>query len=260
MARVKDHASTLVHDLPHIEIPEPVRALGRDAVDAATPVADSLKAEGARVATAAGERASALAQELPGVTDTVKEQAGRIAEGARTRASEFAEALPVGLHVETPKPESKDLDYEVELNTPFGIVELEFEPRAKKERKDRERREKAERKAAEKAAALAAKQTANEAAKAQKSGSLLRSLVIALVVIALVAGAIALVTWLFARPGEEDEDVPDELRAAAQEAAPQGPIARIKSRVKDAVRQGRKASREAQREQQQRYREMTESL
>jgi hypothetical protein len=166
--------------------------------------------------------------------------------------SEAAEATAT---VEAPAepPEDESIDYEIELNTPFGIVELEFEPRAKKERKDRERKERQAKKAAEKAA-LKAKR---EADKALRRGP---PVLLILLIIAIVGVGIALAVWLFARPGEEEEDVPEYLLPAVDGAVPQPPqsfIERARTRIREAVRQGRQASRDAQREQQQRYRGMS---
>ena len=152
--------------------------------------------------------------------------------------------------------EGEDLDYEIELNTPFGIVELEFEPRAKRDRKERARKERAERKAAERAA-LKAKQRAEKEARKGRGGSVL----LILLVIALIAGAVALAIWLFARPGEEDEEaVPDYLASPLKGSPaeqPKNAFERARARIRDAIHQGRKASRDAQREQEQRFREMT---
>ena len=155
----------------------------------------------------------------------------------------------------TKSKEGEDLDYEIELNTPFGIVELEFEPRAKRDRKQRERKERAERKAAERAA-LKAKQRAEKEARAGRGGSIL----LMLLIVMLIAGAVALAIWLFARPGEDEEAVPDYL-ASPLEGTPVEPpknaFERARARIRDAIHQGRKASRDAQREQEQRFREMT---
>jgi hypothetical protein len=148
-----------------------------------------------------------------------------------------------------------DHEYELELNTPFGIVELEFEPRAKKERKDRERREKQQRLIAEREARAAVK----KAERPGKRGGP-NSLLIILLVLAIVAGAIALAIWLFARPGEEDQDaIPNEMlkEPAVEPPAPAGFVDKLRARLREAVRQGRRASREAQREQQQRFREIS---
>ena len=79
-----------------------------------------------------------------------------------------------------------------------------------------------------------------------------------LLVIALIAGAVALAIWLFARPGEEDEEaVPDYLASPLKGSPaeqPKNAFERARARIRDAIHQGRKASRDAQREQEQRFR------
>jgi hypothetical protein len=165
-------------------------------------------------------------------------------------------------------------DYEAELQTPFGKLEFEFEPTVVKQEKDRKKREKAEKeaaKAAEKAAAKASKAAKTEGDTeralqlsgnemtivAKKGGSRLPLLII----VGLIIGAVILAVWLFARPGEEDEMVPEEFRN--EEAVPatgsQTFMEKARRRIREAVRSGRSASREAQEEQQRRFEQMTQT-
>jgi hypothetical protein len=76
-----------------------------------------------------------------------------------------------------------------------------------------------------------------------------------LLIFALVAAAIIVAYWLFARP-EEEETIPPEL-AVEPQPAPQGFAARAKSRLREAVRAGRSASREAQQEQREKFERLT---
>lgn len=183
------------------------------------------------------------------------------------------EVAPAVAEPKTSKPEKKrkkskdeeELEYEVEFETPFGKIEFELEPTSSKERKDRERREKAEREAA-KAAAKAAKQAEKQLKKrgavpaVEHGGG--SKLVPVLIIFLLVATAVALAIWLFARPGEEENDVvPPEFRnddAPAEPAPePQGFAARARQRIRQAVRAGRQASREAQAEQERKLQDLT---
>jgi hypothetical protein len=159
----------------------------------------------------------------------------------------------------TPKPKKKqdeDLEYEVEFATPFGKLEFEFEPLERKEKKDKERKEKAAREAAKKA-----EKAAERAALAAERGSggrgILGTLLIIFIVLAVLGAIIAAAYWLFARPGEEeDEAVPPEFQHEPQPAA-QGFVARTRGRLSDALRAGRQASREAQREQREKFEQMS---
>jgi len=161
------------------------------------------------------------------------------------------------------KREDDDLEYEWELETPFGKLELELEPKARKEEKERQKREKQERDAAKHASKLAkkAERAARRDAAAAAAGEIVvvkrNNLVPVLVVFAIVVAAIAIAFWLFARPGEEEDEIPPELRSdeslAAAASQPQG----LAGRIKKAIRSGRQASREAQAEQQRRFEEAT---
>ena len=190
-------------------------------------------------------------------------------------AAPAPEVLVPGPAVETPEPieakeakedkkakkrkkkdEDDDLEREIEFETPFGKIELEFEPTSKKKKKDRERREKAEREAA-KAAEKARQQLAEQQSKAARSGGGGGGkLLIVLLVIGLIGATIAVAWWLFARPAEELDEVPEQLRVAP-EPEPQGALAKVRARVRDAVRAGKQASSETQREQQARYEQIT---
>jgi hypothetical protein len=155
------------------------------------------------------------------------------------------------------KQDDDELEYEWELDTPFGKIEFELEPAERKERKDQLKREKAEREAAKKAAKLA-KRAEKAARKRNAEDEIVvvkrNMLVPALVIFAIVVVAIGVAVWLFARPGDEDEDVvPEEFRADGVPAA--GAQQGIGARLKKAIRAGRQASREAQREQQQKFEE-----
>lgn len=169
------------------------------------------------------------------------------------------------------KAKEDPIEYEYEFSTPFGKLEFEFEPTDAKERRDALKREKAaaqalkdEAKAKKKADAQAKKLAAKGqqfamAAVAQPKGGG-GKLIPMLVIFGIVAGAIALAIWLFARPGEEADDVvPAEfLNAEAMPAAePQGFVAKMRARAREAVHAGRKASREVQAEQQRKFEDMT---
>lgn len=170
-----------------------------------------------------------------------------------------AEPPPAPARKKSKKKDDDDLEYEWELETPFGKIEFELEPRDRKEEKERQKREKAERDAAKHAARLAKR--AEKAAKKQATaGEIIvvkrSNLVPALVIFGIVVAAVAIAIWLFARPGDEDEDVvPEEFRADGVPAAVESPG--IGGRIKRAIRAGRQASREAQREQQQKFEEAT---
>ena len=168
---------------------------------------------------------------------------------------------------ENTRKKSKDEEefgYDVDFETPFGKIEFALEPSAAKERKDRERREKAAR-AASKAAAKAAKKaerrmmkgSAEEQIIARSGGSKLAPI---LLIFLIVAGIFVLAIWLFARPGEDEQDaVPPEFRHedAPAEPAPMGFAAKAQHRIRQAVRAGRQASREAQAEQERKFQDLT---
>ena len=155
----------------------------------------------------------------------------------RDEGTDAPDHIGSGVAVAEPPPASKkkgkkkdddELEYEWELETPFGKIEFELEPAERKEQKERERKEKAEREAAKQAAKLAKK--AEQAAKKQAAapGEMVvvkrSNLVPALVIFAIVVAGIALAYWLFARPGDEDADVvPEEFRAADAPVAAAGP-------------------------------------
>ena len=157
-----------------------------------------------------------------------------------------------------------DFGYDVDFETPFGKIEFALEPSSVKERKDLERREKAEKdrakadaKAAKKTEALLKKSNGQQQIIMREGGS---KLVPILLIFLLVAGAVALAIWLFARPGEPEQDaIPVEfLNDEAQPApAPQGFAAVAQSRIRSAVRAGRQASREAQAEQDRKFQDLT---
>ena len=153
------------------------------------------------------------------------------------------------------KDEDEDAEREIEFETPFGKIELEFEPTSKKKKKDAARREKAEREAA-RAAQKAQQKLTEQQSKATRGGGGGGKLLIVLLVIGLIGATIAVAWWLFARPAEELDEVPEQLRVAP-EPEPQGAIAKVRARVRDAVRAGKQASSETQREQQARYEQIT---
>jgi len=153
----------------------------------------------------------------------------------------------------------EDFGYDVDFETPFGKIEFAMEPASVKEQKDQERRENAEREAAK-----AAKQAEKRLRQGKPEQVVVRGggskLVPVLLIFLLVAGAVALAIWLFARPGEEEPDVvPAEFRNddAPAEPEPQGFAARAQQRIRQAVRLGRQASREAQAEQERKFQDLT---
>ena len=179
--------------------------------------------------------------------------------GRDERALAAASALPAPAEEKRKKGKKKDdddLEYEVEFATPFGKIEFEFEPTDKKEKKDRERKAKAEKDAARvaaKAAKLAEKQGKREAKTGGGHGWL-----VAFVIFGIIAAAVVIAIWLFARPGEDDAIPAEYLDPdAVPEPEPQGFVARTRARVTDAVRSGRSASREAQDEQRRKFEEAT---
>jgi hypothetical protein len=180
--------------------------------------------------------------------------------------AERPESVPA-TSAEKKRKKSKDEDefgYDVDFETPFGKIEFALEPSSVKERKDRERREKAERDAAK-----AAAKTAKKAEKPLRKRDLEQQIVVRdagsklvpiLLIFLLVAGAVALAIWLFARPGEEEQDaVPPEFRNedAPAEPEPLGFAAMARQRVRNAVRAGRQASRETQAEQERKFQDLT---
>jgi hypothetical protein len=188
-------------------------------------------------------------------------------------------SLPSADDVAPPEPKpkksknKKDRDpdeYEVEFETPFGKLEFEFEPKSTKERKDREKREKQAADAA-KAAEKQRKKDEKQAAKLEKKGLLGAAeapapkrgsnLLPILIIFAIIAAAVIVAVWLFARPGDADPDrVPEEFLNDAPvepEPAPQGFVAKAQARVRDAVRAGKQASRDTQREQQKKFEDLT---
>ncbi len=160
--------------------------------------------------------------------------------------------------------DEEEFGYDVDFETPFGKIEFALEPSAVKERKDQERREKAEKdrakaaaKAAKKAEKLLKKGDSTQQIIVREGGS---KLVPILLLFVLVAGAVALAIWLFARPGEAEQDaIPAEFRNddAQPEPAPQGFVANAKHRIRHAVRAGRQASRDAQSEQERKFQDLT---
>jgi hypothetical protein len=153
------------------------------------------------------------------------------------------------------KSDDEDIDYEVEFATPFGKLEFEFEPLGKKEKKDRERKAKAERDAAKKSREAAEKALAHSY-NDSGGGGLLGKLLIVLLVLGVIAAVIGIAYWLFARPGEDDNVIPEEF-ADEPARARQGFVAKARGRVSDAIGAGRQASREAQREQREKFEQAT---
>jgi hypothetical protein len=150
-------------------------------------------------------------------------------------------------------------EYALGFDTPFGSLDLEVEPQSNKEKRELRKREQAEAAAARSAAKAAAK-AAKRAEKHPKAVTESRGhgLLIAFVIIAVVAAAVALAFWLFARPGEEEPDtVPEEFRNPEMEPVAAVPPSGLQARIRAAIRAGRRASREAQDEQEKRFRQMT---
>lgn len=167
------------------------------------------------------------------------------------RASAPDDAMPADADAASAKSGGDgDLEYEVEFATPFGKLEFEFEPIARKKKKDEERRAQAEQRAARKAAEAAKKLRTTKGGR-----GLLGNLMIILLVMAVIGALVAVAYWLFAHPGDEDEAIPPEFAKGEPESAPQGFAAKARKRIGDAVRAGRRASRQAQREQERKYRE-----
>lgn len=162
------------------------------------------------------------------------------------------DAMPAETGASAKNGSDGDLEYEVEFATPFGKLEFEFEPIARKKKKDEERRAQAEQRAARKAAEAAKK---IQARAAKRGRGLLGNLLIILLVMAVIGALVAVAYWLFARPGDEDEAIPAEFSKGEPEPAPQGFAAKARKRIGEAVRAGRRASRQAQREQERKYRE-----
>jgi hypothetical protein len=164
---------------------------------------------------------------------------------------------PSAPQAELPKDEDDELEYEMEFATPFGKLEFEFEPKQKKDRRVKARKEKEARESAKKARVAALKAEQKAAKKAQKKGGFPVVPVIILALLALTVLAI----WLFARPGEDEDDaVPADYLADPQQPVapePQGFVAKSKARLRNAVRAGKRASRDAQREQEEKYQQMT---
>jgi hypothetical protein len=153
------------------------------------------------------------------------------------------------------KEEEDELEREIEFVTPFGKIELEFEPTPKKQKKDQERRAKAAQRAAD-VAEKAQRKLVEQQAKAERGGRGSGRLLVILLVLALIGAAIAIAWWLFARPVEELDRVPEDLRVQPA-PEPQGFVAKMRSRVREGIRAGQRASSETQREQMRRYEEVT---
>ncbi len=181
-----------------------------------------------------------------------------MAEDEATTTSESAVAVAEGKKKKKKKKEQEEEpEYELEFETPFGKIEFEVEPHSSKERRDRRKREKAEQ-AVAKAAARAEKQLAKRGDKpAGRGGSLLTVLLI----FTIIAAAVAIAIWLFARPGPEEQDqVPPEFLTPEGEpiaVEPQGFLPKMRRRIGTAIRAGRKASREAQQAQERRFEELS---
>jgi hypothetical protein len=196
-----------------------------------------------------------------------EESAVAVAEPDEPRTE--APPPPSGDEAPTHAPKSRDkkkdddeLEYEWEFETPFGKIEFEVEPKERKEEKDRKKKEKAERDAQKQAAKLAKKaERASRKSAVAEAGEIVvvkrSNLVPALVIFAIIVASIAIAFWLFARPGEEEDQIPEEYRAATPEGAEAEQQGGLAARLKKAIRAGRQASREAQREQQQRFEEAT---
>lgn len=218
--------------------------------DASVAVAERDEPSGASAPTTAG--APPAAPEAPAPTAAV---------GAQPAAPETL-AAPAAEEPKKKNKKKKDEDeepeYELEFATPFGKLEFEFEPVTSKEKRERRKREKAEQEAA-KAAEKAEKRSAKKesaAAKGGRGGTILAILLI----FAIIAAAIAIAVWLFARPGpEEAEEVPEEFRAPDMEpvAEQQAFLPKMRQRIGHAIRAGRSASREAQEAQERRFQDLT---
>lgn len=177
------------------------------------------------------------------------------------------------------KDEADEVEHEIELMTPFGKLELEFEPTSSKQRREQKQKAKEAAEAAKRAAKEQAK-ALKEQAKALEKGTKSRTkavkeaataaskkkgggkgkIALILLAIALVGGGIAVAYWLFGRKPEEMESIPSEYRSDeyAPATEPEGFVAKTRHRIRHAVRAGQQASREAQIEQQQRYEGMTQ--
>ena len=163
-----------------------------------------------------------------------------------------------------------DNEKELELETPFGKVELEWEPKSSKKEQRKQRKE-------ERSAARALKRAAKDAAKkakdapeaaAEKAAEVVHKssgrggrILLILAVIVAVSAFVAVAWWLFARPPDDVfNEVPDEFRSPEDESAsepPQGFAAKAKQRLRSAIRAGQRASRQEQIEQEKRVRELT---
>ena len=150
-----------------------------------------------------------------------------------------------------------ELEYEVGFDTPFGKLEFELEPRSLKAKRDKRRKERAAREA-QRAAVLAVRKAEEDAIKAEKRRTRLPIFLAVLVGFAVIAALIALAVWLFARPGDDDADIPPELRSGDLDAdeSQGGLFARLKRRVTKGIREGKRASLEAQEEQRRKFEEM----
>jgi len=164
------------------------------------------------------------------------------------------------------KEQSKDddLEREIEFSTPFGKIGFEFEPTSSKQKREERQREK-ERAHAEKAAAKAAKKAARQleergaaAVEATRKGG--GTLLPVLIVLGLIVAAVIVAFWLFARPGAETEEVPEQYRNPELEPvveAPQDFVTTARQRIGQALRAGKQASREAQKEQERCFQDLT---
>lgn len=183
-----------------------------------------------------------------------------ILDTANRVASTAAELMPLLARANEPPD---DNEKELELETPYGKVELEFEPQSSKKEERKKRRE-------ERAAARALKRASKKAAAAPEaaadvvqkaSGGRGGKILLVLAIIVAVSAFIAVAWWLFARPPDDVfDEVPDEFRGPEDESAseaPQGLAAKANQRFRSAIRAGQRASRDEQLEQEQRVRELT---